>query len=306
MARQFFLFLVLIVLVASTQAAFSWFGSSSTPVTVAKGDSWDDFKSKFDSKTKGKTITSSVKDVAVNGVEGLAVKFNVPWKLGNGFVAGIKYNVERVLKFPDELYVRKTWETPEDGTWTVEADYKYADDSFGLAAEWGSDKVGLTVHASGDTNNLNFINEVGVQIKEALDSSKLSLDGTYDFIKNKFTGNALLDVTGSFSARLTGDSVAVDPVLALSYEIDEKNTISPALSLRHGDSSYAWTRKIKGGSVKATLYPNDKYNIVWKDNGTDGEWTAKVEVPIEKAPAVPPKGYVARTSKFSITRDWNY
>jgi len=304
MARQFFLFFVLVVLVASTQAAFSWFGSSSSSPVVVKGDSWDDFKAKFDSKTKGKTVTSSVKDVAVNGVEGLGVKLNVPWKLGSGFVAGIKYNVERVLKFPDEVYIRKSWETAEDGTWTVEADYKYADDSFGLAAEWVSDKIGLTIHASGDTNNLNFINEVGVQIKEVLESSKLSLDGTYDFIKNKFTGNALLDVTGSFSARVTGDSIACDPVLALSYEIDEKNTVSPAVSLRHGDSSYAWTRKIKGGSVKATLYPNDKYNIVWKDQGTDGEWTAKVEVPIEKIAVV--SGLGLRSSKFSITRDWTY
>jgi len=300
MARQFFLFLVLIVLVASTQAAFSWFGTQSSSPVVVKGDSWDDFKAKFDVKTAGKTVTSSVTEVPCNGVEGLGVKLNIPWKLGSGFVAGIKYNVERILKFPDEVYIRKSWETSEDGTWTVEADYKYADDSFGLAAEWASDKIGLTLHASGDTNNYNFINEVGCQIKEVLDSSKLSLDGTYDFVKNKFTGNALLDCTSSFSARLTGDSIAVDPVLALSYDLDEKNTVSPAVSLRYGDSSYAWTRKINGGSVKATLYPNDKYNIVWKDEGTDGEWTAKIEVPIDNM------GVSGRTSKFSITRDWTY
>jgi len=298
-------FVMLVVFLATSEAAFSWFGAASTPVKVdslSTRETWEEFKAKFHRKTPGKTVTTGISDIPVNGVEGIDVKLVVPWKLGtSGFVAGLKYNVERVFKFPDELFLKKSFTGVDSGVLTLEADYKYADDSFGLAGDWTFEDIGLKFSASGDTNNLNFFNDFGIQLKETVEEAKLSLEGTYDFVKAKFTGNALLEGTG-ISARLTADSIAADPVLAISYDIDERNTISPAVSLRYGDSSYAWTHAIKGGSVKTTLYPYDKINFVWKDEGTDGTWTAKVEVPIEYK-------YTAATgksSKFSITREWAY
>ena len=59
---------------------------------------------------------------------------------------------------------------------------------------------------------------------------------------------------------------------------------------------YGWTRKWSGGSADLELTPGDKLNIAWKDQGANGIWTTKAEVPINDQ----------AKSKISFAHEWTY
>ena len=59
---------------------------------------------------------------------------------------------------------------------------------------------------------------------------------------------------------------------------------------------YGWTRNWTGGSLESEYTPGDKLSLAWKDNGANGQWTTKADIPIENQ----------SNTKVSFSRDWNY
>ena len=63
--------------------------------------------------------------------------------------------------------------------------------------------------------------------------------------------------------------------------IDAKNEVSPSVSLKNGDVAYGYTRKWEGGALKSKLFPGEKVEVEWTDNGSQGTWTTTAEVPLD-------------------------
>ncbi len=62
----------------------------------------------------------------------------------------------------------------------------------------------------------------------------LKLKTKYDVLKNKVCGSVKVN-NDKVSVKVSGDSIARDPVLSVRYKIDENHTINPAISLRTGE-----------------------------------------------------------------------
>ena len=59
---------------------------------------------------------------------------------------------------------------------------------------------------------------------------------------------------------------------------------------------YGWVRHWNGGSLESEYTPGDKLALSWKDNGANGQWTTKADIPLENQ----------SNTKVSFSRDWNY
>jgi hypothetical protein len=98
------------------------------------------------------------------------------------------------------------------------------------------------------------------------------------------------------TVKLEYDNVDKNALLSVSQKLDASNTVKPTISLKNGDMSYGWTRSWTGGSVDTTYFPGDRVDVEWKDNGANGVWTTKAEIPVDDHSA----------TKISFSRDFNY
>ena len=84
--------------------------------------------------------------------------------------------------------------------------------------------------------------------------------------------------------------------MAVSHQLDAKNAFSPSVSLKNGAVKYGWVRKWSGGSADLKLTPGEKLTVEWKDQGANGVWTTKAEIPVNDQ----------SKSKISFSHDWTY
>jgi len=131
---------------------------------------------------------------------------------------------------------------------------------------------------------------------EKVRDHNLKVRAVYDLIKEKLTGSARVSFDDTTEVELDYDNGSHDAVLHIDHRVDDKNTVSPTVNLKNGDISYGWTRKINGGSVESRLHPGDRLELDWKDNGANGAWNTKAEIPLDDH----------SKSKVSFSRDWNY
>jgi len=238
------------------------------------------------------TLSASVKDTSVNGIEGLNLKWSAPFKIQN-YDVGFKYSLGDFKKVPDSLFAKRSFDTNGDGVATVDADYNFADKTVGVAAKWVSDKLGVTFGATGNTKDR--VTEVSASSTQKLNGNQVTVEGRFNRLENKLdvsTKAAVDDIT----AQIDYDSKDRNPVLSVSYKVDAKNVITPAVSLKDGDMSYRWNRKINGGEVDAKFHPGDNVEVEWKDNGSNGVWSTKANIPVNNHAA----------TKVSFSREWNY
>jgi len=238
-----------------------------------------------------KTISASVKDTQVDGVEGLNLQWSAPFKFRD-YVVGFKTNLCNLKKGPEEFFARKSYET-DVGTATVDASYNLASRTTNIASKWVSDRLGLTLLAEGDTKE--HLREVGLETSRDVKGNKLNLEGHYNLIDDKISGRAELNVEDT-AVEISYDNQAKDPVLAVSHKVNDRNSVNPSVSLKNGAMKYGWTRKWNGGSLESELTPGNKVSLTWKDNGANGAWTTKADIPLEDQ----------SNTKVSFSRDWNY
>jgi hypothetical protein len=237
-------------------------------------------------------ISAAVKDTSVNGVEGFNFNIVAPFKFQD-YVVGFRYALGNFKKVPESVFARRTFETGNEGTATVNADYDFADNSLNLAAKWNSDSLGVTVEADGDTKRK--LKTVGVSKNLSIKDNKLTVTGAYDLLKKKVKGSAFFDADGT-TVNFKYDTEERDPLLEVSRALDDKNEITPSIRLRSGEISYGYKRKWHGGSLLSRYFPGDKVSFEWKDEGASGTWTTTADVPLADASA----------TKVSFSREWNY
>jgi len=241
---------------------------------------------------QSQTFSASVKDTSVNGLEGLNVKWSVPFKIQD-YTVGFKYALADLKKVPDSLFAKRSFDTGADGVAHVNADYNVADKTLAVSANWNSDKLGLALGAEG--NSKDRVTEVSASTTHTIKGNKVTLKGTWDRIKSQFDFNtkaAVDDITAEVDYN-TGDK---NPVLSVSYKLDSNNVVTPAVSLKDGDMSYRWNRKINGGSLDAKFRPGNALDLEWQDNGSNGVWSTKAHIPTSNP----------SDTKVSFSREWNY
>jgi len=237
-------------------------------------------------------VTASVKDTTVNGVEGLNVNIAAPFKFQD-YVVGFKYALGDLKRAPESLFAKRSFDTVGDGSVSVDADYNLENKVLSVSSKWNSDSLGLSLGANADTNDR--VTHVSFGKDTNINDNKLSLQGAYDLLKKKFSAQSTLNVDQT-TVNVKYDSENKDPVLSVTRNIDSKNEISPSVSLKNGDVTYGYTRKWQGGSLKSKLFPGEKVQLEWTDEGAKGSWTTSAEVPLDNK----------ANTKVSFGRDWNY
>jgi len=240
----------------------------------------------------GSKISASVKDNAVNGIEGLNVNIQAPFKFQD-YVVGFNYALGSLKKAPESLFARRSFNTAGDGSVSLDAEYTLDDKVLSVSSTWNSDDLGLSLQANADTNER--LKSVGLTKQQNVNGNKLTVGGVYDLLKSKFKVNSHLNVDDT-NVNVAYDSEDQDPVLSVSRRIDDNNEVEPSISLKTGEISYGWKRKWDGGSLRSKFFPGDKVEVEWNDQGAGGSWTTTAEMPINNLDQ----------TKVSFSRDWDY
>jgi len=235
------------------------------------------------------TLSASVKDTSVDGLEGLNIKWTVPFKVQD-YTVGFKYSLADLKKVPDSLFAKKSFDAGS-GQACVNADYNIADKKLGVCANWSSEKDGLSFGVSGNSNDR--VTEVRACTTQTIGGNKWNIKGTWDRVKNTIGLNTKTTVE-DITAEIDYDTTDKNPVLSVAYKLDANNVFTPAVSLKDGEMSYRWNRKINGGSVDAKLKPGNSLDVEWQDNGSNGVWSTKASIPVNN-----PSG-----TKVSFSREW--
>lgn len=237
-----------------------------------------------------KSVSMST-DTTVAGVDGLNLKWEVPFKVDD-YTVGFKYSMSELRKAPQTLFARRTIGLG-DSSATVDAEFDVAGKTLEVATSWVSDKVGLAVNALADSKEM--LKKVGASTTRSVGDFNLDLSGKYDMLKKStdFAGQLSRDDT---SAEVTYNTEDRDVVLNVKHNVDDRNTVEPSISLTSGDVTYGYTRKWDGGSLSSSYHPGDRADFKWTDKGTSGSWVTKASVPLENT----------KNTKVSFKRDWDY
>mmetsp|Transcript_23196 Transcript_23196/g.38684 ORF Transcript_23196/g.38684 Transcript_23196/m.38684 type:complete len:261 (+) Transcript_23196:213-995(+) len=240
---------------------------------------------------EGSKVSASIKDTECS-VDGLGVNLEAPFKF-NDWVVGFKYKLANLQKGPESVFAKKSFDMGDDDTVKIDADYTLADQVVGVTATWESDSLDMTVKAEG--NSKEKMTKVSALKDLMMGDNKLSLKAVYDIPGKIASGFAKYDVESKAVVAVDYSTEDSDPVLSVSKALDDNNEVSPSISLKSGSLAYAWKRTWEGGSLKAKLFPGDKVDVEWKDDGAGGAWTTNAEFPLDSSNA-----------KVSFAREWNY
>lgn len=136
-----------------------------------------------------------------------------------------------------------------------------------------------------DTNPL-----LQVAVSNATERTRVSLDASYD-IKNQ-----RLDGSTKFTMGDTSVRVTLDHVVKVAHTLDDRNTVTPSISLKNGAPALGWKHKFDTGSLEAEFAPSESLDLVWRDVASHGTWTATASIPVHDQ----------AQSKISVTHDWRY
>lgn len=237
-------------------------------------------------------ISASLRDTAVNGVEGLNFNVIAPFKVQD-YVVGFRYALGNLRKLPESLFATKSFDTFGEGRATVDVDFNVDDRVLNLDAMWQSDKLGLAIGATGD--NKNTLKSLLVTKEVPLKDNKVTFYAAYDVIRKKISSKARLSIPKTV-VDLAFDSESQDPTLTVSRAIDDNHEVIPSIGMRSGSMSYGLRRRWQGGSLLSTFYPGKKVLFNWTEEGVSGNWITSADVPIGDT----------KNTKVSITREWNY
>jgi len=241
--------------------------------------------------TKGHSLKAEVKGTETNGLEGLNLKLNAPFKFMD-YVVGVKATIGDLKKLsPDTLFVRRTMDVA-DGKLAVDVDYSLADKEFDVDANWKGQ--GVVFSAAGNSND--FLTKVAATTTSSFDGAsraiKTTVGAAYELLTHKTSLDGRVE-SGDAAAEIAYDTKSEDPVLKVMYTYN-KHTVKPKISLKSGDVTYGYSRKGANGSIDTTLKLGENVVVEWTDNSSSGAWKTTVDMPLEDS----------KKTKVSFARDW--
>lgn len=76
-----------------------------------------------------------------------------------------------------------------------------------------------------------------------------------------------------------------EPTLTLVHAIDERNTLSPEISLPTGKITVNWDSQLDSGSLSCRIDPTEFIQMKWTDQSMGGKWVVDATLPLEAAGA---------------------
>lgn len=224
--------------------------------------------------------------------DGFNLNLAVPFKFED-LLFGFRYSLDNVSGVPESLFFRKSLDTPQEGVLTVDGDFVVGPNKLGVAARWVSNKLGLSLGANADSQS--YLTNVDASKSLSIDGKKVTVSGAYDVKKNKAAGGIDVAVDAT-TVSATYDSEENDVALSVSHQIDEQTVVTPSINSKV-QFGLALLRKWNGGRLRGKYsYPQDKVDLEWTDDGANGAWVTKAEIPVRNA----------KQTKVSLSRDWTY
>ena len=72
-----------------------------------------------------------------------------------------------------------------------------------------------------------------------------------------------------------------EPTLTLVHAIDERNTLSPEISLPTGKITVNWDSQLDSGSLSCRIDPTEFIQMKWTDQSMSGKWVVDATLPLE-------------------------
>ena len=133
-------------------------------------------------------LSACVKDVGVDGVEGLNLRWEAPFKFDD-YVVGFKLAMRNLKKAPESLFIKRTYDTPlVDGAATVDCDYNVASKVLSADCKWVAKDSDLVVDLKGNTED--NLTKIGVAGSLSIAGEKLALEASKDLKNDKYFGSA--------------------------------------------------------------------------------------------------------------------
>jgi hypothetical protein len=75
------------------------------------------------------------------------------------------------------------------------------------------------------------------------------------------------------------------PTLSIVHALDERNTISPTISLYNAKIIYQWNVLFKNGSLRTKVDPTSAIEVTWTDQSANdgGLWVTDFRLPLESS-----------------------
>lgn len=156
-----------------------------------------------------------------------------------------------------------------------------------------SEQLGIGLSASGDTDNV--LTDVGMSASRSFQRAVITVSGQYNLLRNRCMSMARLDYDDT-TAKVLYDSKIKDPIVTLSQQLNDADTVAPSLSLKTGKMSYKWNRRLDSGDIEATYYPGDKVDVLWNDRSDSGSWSTRAVLPLDNP----------QKCKLSFSRNVNF
>lgn len=75
-----------------------------------------------------------------------------------------------------------------------------------------------------------------------------------------------------------------NPTLSIMHALDERNTISPEISLTSAKIMYNWDVALNSGSIKTRVDPTSAIQVTWIDQTESGKWVTDFNLPLTGGP----------------------
>lgn len=229
----------------------------------------------------GISLSVTFKDTVVKDLSSLNLEGNIEATLADDVVVGGTYSHEAAVAKPEEVYFKKGFET---GAGDLKIDARY-----NLPENLG--KLSATLKRKADFIRATFSTTRRVVDKVVASKSftlpgerQLSVTPTFCNQKRSFTVELKQDIqAGKTDAVLFVSQEDKDLELTVNHKVDDRNIISPTLSLKKGYVTYGWKHLLgEGGELTAVLDPFEDLDLTWTDPGKAGSWVANARIPVKE------------------------
>lgn len=110
--------------------------------------------------------------------------------------------------------------------------------------------------------------------------SALKVSPGINFLRN--TPSLTLEgITGSGRTKAVLNLQTNDSTVTVVHALDERNIISPQISLNNAKIVYNWNVMLDSGSIRTRVDPTESVGVTWTDRSMNGRWVTDFSVPLK-------------------------
>ncbi|KAI2493843.1 hypothetical protein MHU86_20682 [Fragilaria crotonensis] len=119
-----------------------------------------------------------------------------------------------------------------------------------------------------------------LNLPSSISVSALKVSPSFDFTRN--TPSCTLEgITGSGRTKAILNLQYEEPTLSVVHAIDERNVISPEISLHTAKIVYNWNIRLESGSIRTKVDPTEAIHVTWTDRSMNGRWVTDCSLPLK-------------------------